>query len=67
MARHLGSRPGDSSRVERYVRIAGDSGLLERRGAKAELARILHVTPEYIYIIAKRIGAKGSACGGRTE
>jgi hypothetical protein len=62
MSRHFGSRPGSGRVFERRVQIVYERGLLEQYGAKAELARILGVTRQYVNNTLRRIEAKGTAC-----
>lgn len=64
MPRHPGSKPGDQRRIERAVIAVSERGLLERYGAKAELARILGVTRQYVNIVVRRMEAKDSAHDG---
>ena len=45
----------------KYVRIAKSAGLLEQKGAKTELARILGVSKQYLGYLLKTIEAEGSA------
>jgi len=45
----------------RYVRAAQRSGLLRQRGAKAELARILGVSTQYISYLLRRIAEEGAS------
>jgi len=50
----------------RYVRVAQRSGLLQQRGAKAELARILGVSTQYISYLLRRIAEEGASENGVT-
>lgn len=67
MPRHPGSKPGDQIRIERAVIAISERGLLDRRGAKAELARILGVSRQYVNIVVRKIEARDSACDGNMK
>src|SRR3989304_5560329 len=43
----------------KYVRVAYYSGLLESRGAQAELGRMLGVTRQYINALTRQVAAEG--------
>lgn len=51
---------GSKIKYTRCVLAAQQSGLLERRGAKAELARILGVSRQYVNRLLKEIEAEGT-------
>jgi hypothetical protein len=58
MSRPIGS--GEYKNLNR-VRIVYQRGLLNSRGAQAELARILGVNRQYINELVRKVKAEGSA------
>lgn len=61
MPRNVGSKNGRRESHARYVRVLYSRGMLEQRGAKAELARIMHVSRGYITQLVQYVEAQGSA------
>ena len=55
------TRPFEENHIKiKYVRAAERSGILERRGAQSELARMLGVSRQYVGYLRRVVRSEGS-------